>query len=111
MKTCATIVAEIDQDPAAVAIALGARDVEAVFARGVGDRIGDRARLDFRAAGDDDERVGDDGPAVEVEDGDIFAFFVFGCGADDVDEFRQSVSPGAVWVRSDRGRRGFAARR
>jgi hypothetical protein len=72
--------AEVDQDPAAVLIALGAGDREAVFPRCIGDRIGDRARLDFRAAGDDDERIGDDGPAVEVQDGDILAFLVFGGG-------------------------------
>jgi len=87
--------AEADQHPAAVGVPLGARDRQAVLANALGDRIGDRARLDGRAAGDDDELVGDDGPPVEIEDGDVLAFFVFGGGADDVDEFRQSVSPGS----------------
>jgi len=87
--------AEIDQDPAAVGIPLGARDRQTVLANALGDRIGDRARLDGRAAGDDDERVSDDRSAVEIEDGDVLALFVFGGGADDVDEFRQSVSPGS----------------
>jgi hypothetical protein len=92
--------------------------LEPVLAGCVGDRIGDRAGLDFRAAGNDDERIGNDGPAVEVQDGDILAFLVFGGGADDVDEFRQNVSPGALrirsgqapCVRSDRLPRAFAAR-
>ena len=89
-------IAEIDQDPAAVGVSLRTGDLEAVLADRVGDRIGNRAGLDFRAAGNDDERIGNDGPAIEVQDGDILAFLVFGGGADDVDEFRQSVSPGAV---------------
>ena len=72
--------AEIDQDPAAVLIALGAGDREAIFPRRIGDRVGDRTRLNFRAAGNDDERIGDDGPAVEVKDGDILTFLVFGGG-------------------------------
>ncbi len=87
--------AKIDQDPAAVGVPLGARDREPVLANALGDRIGDRARLDGRASGDDDELVGDDGPPVEIEDGDVLALFVFCGGADDVDEFRQSVSPGS----------------
>ncbi len=85
---------QIDQDPAAVVIALGPGDRVAVLPRGLDDRVGDRPGLDLRAAGGDDERVGDDGAAIEVENGDVLAFFVFGGGADDVDEFRQSVSPG-----------------
>jgi hypothetical protein len=87
---------QIDQDPAAVAVALGSGDGVTVFARGLDDRVGDRASLDLRAAGGDDERVGDDGAAVEVEDRDVLGFLVLGGGADDVDEFRQSVSPGAA---------------
>jgi hypothetical protein len=101
-------IAEVDQNPAAVGVALGTGDRKAILPHRIRDRIGDRAGLNFRAAGDDDERIGNDGPALEVQDGDILAFLVFGGGADDVDEFRQSVSPGAVWVRSGRGRLGFA---
>lgn len=52
--------------------------------------------MDFRTARDDNERVGDDGPPVEVEDRDILTFLFFSGGADDIDEFRQSVSPGLV---------------
>ena len=85
---------KIDQDPPAVGVTLRTGDRKAVVANRLGDRVGDRAGLDLRAAGGDDERVGDDGAAIEVEDGDVLAFFVFGGGADDVDEFRQSVSPG-----------------
>jgi hypothetical protein len=73
-------IAEIDQDPAAVGVALGTGDRKAVFPHCVGNRIGDRARLDFRAAGNDDERIGNDGPAIEVQDRDILALFVFGGG-------------------------------
>ena len=104
--------ADVDQDPAAVGVPLGARDREPILAGRLDDRVGDRSRLNLRAARDDDERVGDDGTPIEVEDGDILAFLVFGGGADDVDEFRQSVSPGAVGgERSGRLRRGAAARR
>jgi hypothetical protein len=91
---------QIDQDPAALSVPLRTRHREAVLARRIGNRVGDRPRLNFRAPGDDDERIGNDGPAVEVEDGDILAFLVFGGGADDVDEFRQTVSPGALRFRS-----------
>jgi hypothetical protein len=87
---------QIDQDPAAVAVALGSGNGITVFARRLDDRVGNRAGLDLRAPGGDDERVGDDGAAVEVEDRDVLGFLVFGGGADDVDEFRQSVSPGAA---------------
>ena len=53
-------VAEIDEDPSAVGITLGAGDVEAVLAGSLGDAVGDRARLDLRAARRDDERIGND---------------------------------------------------
>jgi hypothetical protein len=102
--------AEVDQDPAAVRVPLRTRDRKAVLTNGIRNGIGDRARLNFRAPGDDDERIGNDGPAVQIEDRDVLALLVFGGGADDVDEFRQSVSPGVAAVRSDRGRRGFARR-
>jgi hypothetical protein len=59
-------VGEIDEDPSAVVVALGARNVEPVLFRGVDDRVGDRTRLNFRAARDDDERIGDGGPALEI---------------------------------------------
>jgi hypothetical protein len=85
---------EIDQDPTAIGVPLRTRHPESVLAGGVRDGVGDRSRLNFRAPGDDDERIGNDGPAVQVEDRDVLSFFVFGGGADDVDEFRQSVSPG-----------------
>ena len=70
----------IDQDPAAVGVAFGTRDREAGRAGLRDDCVRDRARLDFRAAGDDDERIGNDGPAIEVQDRDILALFVFGGG-------------------------------
>ena len=100
--------AQVDQDPAAVGIPLRTGDRKAVFTGGLADRVGDRPRLNLRAAGNDYEGVGDDGPALQLEDGDVFAFLVFGGGADDVDEFRQSVSPGASGVRNVRGRPAFA---
>jgi hypothetical protein len=88
-------VAEVDQDPAAVGVAFGARDLASVVACALRNRVGDGTRLDDRAPGDDDECVGDDGPPIEVEDGDVFALFVFGGGADEFDEIRQGISPGS----------------
>src|SRR6185312_4503262 len=101
---------EIDQNPAAVRIPLGARDAEAVLPGRFGDRVGNRAGLDLRAPGDHHERIGNDGAAGQIEDRDVLAFFLFGGGADDVDEFRQSVSPAWEWVRSGRRPPTFAAR-
>ncbi len=82
-------VAQIDEDPAAVAVALGARDRAAVGAYGLGDRVGDGAGLDVGAARRDDERVGDDRAALEGKDDDVFGFAVFGGGADDIDQVSQ----------------------
>jgi hypothetical protein len=82
-------VPQIDQDPPAVVIPFGSSDRETVVAGGLRDRVGDRASLDFRAASDDHERVGDDGAALEIEDREIFALLVFGGGTDGCEEVRQ----------------------
>lgn len=75
--------AKVDQYPAAVAIALGARDRKPMLFGGFGDGVGNRARLDFRAPTHDDEGISDDRAAVQIQDGDVFSFFIFGRGADD----------------------------
>jgi hypothetical protein len=74
--------AEIDQYPAAVVIAFRAGNSEAGAADGLDDRVGDRPGLDLRAAGHDDERIGNDRAALEIQDREIFAFLVFGRTAD-----------------------------
>ena len=81
--------AEVDQNPTAVAIALRPGHGETVLADLLGDGVRDRARLDLGAPAYDNERVGDDSPPIEIEDGDVFGFFVFGGFADDVYEIRQ----------------------
>ncbi len=64
----------------------------------VDDRVGDRARLDRRAAGDDDEGVGDDGTAGEIEDRDVLALLVLRGVAREGDEIelRQWSVPPSV---------------
>ncbi len=81
---------EIDQNPAAVVVAFGSGNREAVAARCFGNRVGDRARLDFRSAGHDDERVGDDRATLEVENREIFAFLVVDRTLDGGKEFGQN---------------------
>ncbi|HZX67264.1 MAG TPA: hypothetical protein VFE70_00195 [Candidatus Elarobacter sp.] len=90
-------VTEIDQDPAAVGMALGAA-AHTCGLRLLDDRVGDRACLNRRAAGHDDERIGDDGTSGEIEDRDVLGFFVVRGLADQRDEieFRQDVVPPAV---------------
>ncbi len=87
-------VAEVDQDPPPVGVALGTAAQPRL--RGfLDDRVGDRARLDHRAPGHDDERIGDDGASGEVEDGDVLGFLVlrgFEYERDEI-EFRQGVVP------------------
>ena len=84
--------AEIDEDPAAVAIPLGARDRESIRARGLGNRVGDRARLDFRAPRHNDERIGYDRAALEIDDRDVLAFFIVGGGMNGSQKIRQCES-------------------
>ena len=88
--------AEIDQDPTAFGIALRARDAIAGFPRAFDDRVGDRSRLHVRAAVYDNERIGENGAASQIEDGEVFAFFLFRCVTNDVNEtrlMRQCFSP------------------
>ena len=82
--------AEVDEDPAAVVVAFRAGDREAGAADRFDDGIGDRPGLDFRAAGDDRERIGDDRAPFEIEKGEVFAFFVFRGIADGCQEIGQS---------------------
>jgi len=56
---------EVDQNPAAVGVPLGARHVEAGVASFLNDRVCDGSRLDFRTAGRDDESIGHDRTAFE----------------------------------------------
>ncbi len=80
---------QINENPAAVSVSLSPRDGEPVDPHGLCDRVRDRARLDLRAARHDDERVGDDRSALEIDNRDVLTFFIFGSGADGGQEIRQ----------------------
>lgn len=97
--------AEIDQNPAAVIIAFGPGDGEAGAANRLDDRIGDGPGLNLGPPGDDDEGVGNDRAAFEIEERELFAFFVFRRGADGCQEIGQSERL-SLSDRILRGRRG-----
>ena len=80
---------KIDEDPTAVGVALGPCDWEASFLGLLDDGVGDRARLDLRAARRDDEGVGDDRAAFEWQDDDVVGFAVGGRVQDDFEQIRQ----------------------
>jgi hypothetical protein len=80
--------AEIDQDPTAVGIALRPSDTVSGFPGALDDRIRNRASLNVRAAVHDDECVGENRTASQIEDGDVFAFLFLRGASDDVDEIR-----------------------
>jgi hypothetical protein len=87
-------VAQVDQDPAAVGVALDARPQPRLLGL-VDDRVDDRAGLNRRASGDDDERVRDDRASGEIENGDVLGFLVLGGVARERDQIdlRQGCSP------------------
>ncbi len=101
--------AEIDEDPAAVGVALGARDGEIGLARFLDDGVGDRTRLNDRSAGRDDEGVGDDRPPFEREGQYVVGFEIEGGFADEVEQIRQRAGSLDAMRRS-RVRRGFVGR-
>jgi hypothetical protein len=80
--------AEIDQDPTTVGISLRPSDTVSGFPRALDDCIRNRASLNVRAAVYDDECVGENRTASQVEDGDVFAFLLLRGASDDVDEIR-----------------------
>jgi len=69
-------VSEIEQDPIAVGMTLNAPDAHARLFDLFRDAIGDRPRLNFGASGDDDELVGDNRFAGDVDLHELFAFFI-----------------------------------
>lgn len=69
-------VSEVDEDPGTIGIAFDARDAVTVPLRGFDDRVGDRARLNLRASGDDRERVGQNRAGADVERRKGLAFFI-----------------------------------
>jgi hypothetical protein len=82
---------QIDENPAAVGVAFRARDRKTGGAGFCHDRVRDRTRLNLRAAGGDDERVGDDRASVERKREDVLALEVERGVPDQVDQFRQKA--------------------
>ena len=78
-------IAQIEQDPAAIGMALDALDGVAVGLRGLDDRVDDRTRLNLRTAGDDCERVGKNRAAGYVDGNEVFALFFERGVTNDVD--------------------------
>jgi hypothetical protein len=78
-------VAQVDQYPRAVGVALHSRKSVALAADGFDDGVGDRARLNLRPPRYDREGVGQDRSPADVDCGKGFAFFVERAIADDVD--------------------------
>lgn len=78
-------VPQVEQDPAAVGVALDPLHRVAFGFGALGNRVGDRARLNLRAAGNDDERVGEDRAPAYVDGDKIFALFLERGVANDVD--------------------------
>lgn len=77
-------VAEVDEDPSSVGVSFDPRNcVRRCFGR-LDDRIGNGARLNFGAARDDDEGVGQNRTPAHVDRDGVFAFLGKDCVADDV---------------------------
>lgn len=87
-------VAEIDEDPVAVGVALDARYFQSVLLDLLADAVRDGSRLNLRASRDDDELVGEDRASGDVDLREIFRFFVERRRAYDVNYVRQCQPPG-----------------
>jgi hypothetical protein len=78
-------VAEIEQNPAAVRMALHPLDRVPLRFRALDDFVDDCAGLNLRTAGHDDKRIGEDRAAAYVDSNKIFALFLERGVAYDVD--------------------------
>lgn len=87
-------VAKIDENPGSIGVAFDAPHTVIVAAGAFDNRIGDCASLDLRSAAHDCKRIGQNGPAADVEHGKAFAFFVQRAFFNDVDQ-RDAETSGA----------------
>jgi hypothetical protein len=91
-------VAEIDQDPGSIVVALDSLGGESVVLGVLDDAVGNGARLDFRPARYDGEGIGEDRSGAYVDGDKIVAFLFFGGDSNDVDQVSDGVLPSA-WRR------------
>ena len=85
--------AEVDQDPRAIGIAFHSRRLETLGSGALDDAIGDCASLNFRTARDDCKCVSKNRASAYVDGREIFALFLQGRVANDVDQFSDGLFP------------------
>jgi hypothetical protein len=78
-------VAQVEQNPAAVRMALHPSHRVTLGLRPFDDRVGNRSCLNPRAAGHDRERVREDRASAHIDSDEIFALFLERSVANDVD--------------------------
>ena len=86
----------VEQYPAAVGVALDACGAEPTLAQCQRDRIGNRARLNLRTSGRDDECIGENALADQIDRLNIFSFLIERRLAHGLKQIAQKVRPSCV---------------
>ena len=83
----------VQENPSTVSVAFNSGSAEAAVAQRQRNRIGDGPRLNFRAAGCDHERIGEDAFADEVDRLNVFSLLIERRLAHGLKQIGQKVDP------------------